>query len=141
MDIRVLSPAYAVSPQIAPEDVSTIAAAGYKTILCNRPDGEVPPSHQAGAIKAATEAAGLRFVDNPFSHGQLTQALLDAQAATMADEGPVLAYCASGNRCTILWLIVAAQAGEDLGPLIEAGEAAGYPLAHMRPQLEAMGRQ
>jgi sulfide:quinone oxidoreductase len=35
-----LTPAFAVAPQISPEDVQAIAAAGYKSIICNRPDDE-----------------------------------------------------------------------------------------------------
>lgn len=44
MDIKQLSTNYAVSPQIDAADVVAIARAGFKTIICNRPDMEVPPA-------------------------------------------------------------------------------------------------
>ncbi|MDE3029426.1 MAG: TIGR01244 family phosphatase, partial [Paracoccaceae bacterium] len=41
MEIRALTPDYAVSPQIEPADVAAIKAAGYTTVICNRPDREI----------------------------------------------------------------------------------------------------
>ena len=142
MDIRALTPTYAVSPQIDPEDVPAIAAAGYRTILCNRPDMEVPPSHRADAVRAAAEAAGLTFVENPFTNGMLTEAIVESQARAIGGEGgPVLAYCASGTRSTILWLLVSAMEGGDIDAALEAAGRAGYMLDGMRPQLEALQRR
>ncbi|MGI9500254.1 MAG: beta-lactamase hydrolase domain-containing protein, partial [Geminicoccaceae bacterium] len=31
-----------VSPQITTSDIEAIAAAGFRSIICNRPDGEAP---------------------------------------------------------------------------------------------------
>ncbi len=39
MEIRALTPTYAVSPQIEATDLPAIKAAGYTTIIDNRPDG------------------------------------------------------------------------------------------------------
>ena len=55
MDIRQITPRYSVSPQISVEDVPAIKAAGITTVICNRPDAEVPPSHQAEALRKAVE--------------------------------------------------------------------------------------
>lgn len=139
MQQNTLSDSYAVSPQIDAPDLAEIARAGFTTVLCNRPDGEVPEDRQAAAIRAAAEAAGLEFVENPFTNGMLTEEIVDRQAATMeAAPGPVLAYCASGTRSTILWLLILARAGADIDAALEAAERAGYQLAGMRPQLEAL---
>ena len=35
-----LSPELSVSAQIRPEDLPALAAAGYRAVVCNRPDGE-----------------------------------------------------------------------------------------------------
>lgn len=138
MDIRQISPTYAVSPQIAQEDVSAIADAGYTTIICNRPDAEVPPSHQATAIETAAKAAGLAFVVIPVTHQGLNMEIVAAQkAAIEASDGPVLAYCASGTRCSIVWsLALAADLPAD--EIIAATTAAGYSLDGLRPRLEAI---
>ena len=138
MDIRQISPTYAVSPQIDVADIPAIAAAGFTTIICNRPDAEVPPSHHAQTIKAAATAAGLAFIDNPVTHQTLNMDMVSAQNAAMAaSNGPTLAYCASGTRSSIVWSL--GQAGHlPTDAIIAATAAAGYDLAGMRGQLDAM---
>lgn len=138
MDIRQLSPTHAVSPQIDPEDLPAIAAAGFTTIICNRPDMEVPPSHQALAMKAATQAAGLQFVEIPVTHQGLNLEMVQAQKdAISASTGPSLAYCASGTRSSIVWSLT--QAGEmPTEDIIAATAAVGYDLGGMRGQIDAL---
>jgi uncharacterized protein (TIGR01244 family) len=140
MDIRPLSETFAVSPQIEPEDVAAIKAAGFTTVVCNRPDMEVPPDLQADAIRAAVEAAGMRFVLNPLSHGSLSMDHIETQGRALAEaEGPVFAYCASGNRSSILWAL--SQAGQvPTDALVEAGARAGYNLEAVRGQIDMLAR-
>jgi uncharacterized protein (TIGR01244 family) len=141
MDIRHLTETFAVSPQIAPEDLADIKAAGFSTILCNRPDGEVPPELQADAIRRAAEGLGLGFVLNPLSHGSLTMDHIETQGRTLAEsKGPVFAYCASGNRSSILWAL--SQAGRvPTDDLIAAAAQAGYNLEGIRPQIDDLARR
>lgn len=141
MDIRNLTPDYAVSPQIDPADMAAIAAAGFTTVICNRPDGEVPPELGAAALRAAAVGAGLQFVENPMLPGTLDPATLRVQAETMAGAtGPVLAYCASGNRSAILWSIVRApELGAD--GVLAATRAAGYDHGPYRTVFEAAATQ
>lgn len=140
MDIRVLCPTYAVSPQITADDVPTIADAGYTTIICNRPDAEVPPDQQAAAIETAAKAAGLGFEVIPVTHQGLNAEMVAAQKAAIdAADGPVLAYCASGTRCSIVWSLgMAKEMSADA--IIEATTAVGYALDGLRPQLNALAQ-
>lgn len=137
MDIRPITDRYSVSPQIDPEDAAAIKAAGITTVICNRPDAEVPPSHQADTMRAAIEAEGLRFEVLPITHQTLTPDRIAQQAALVdASDGPVLAYCASGTRCSILWAL--SQAGQQSADdILGAVERAGYDLSGLRPTLEA----
>jgi uncharacterized protein (TIGR01244 family) len=140
MEIRELVPGYAVSPQIEPEDMTALAQAGFATVICNRPDGENPPARGAQAMRQAAEAAGLRFVFLPFTAATLTPATVAAQRQTIDDSaGPVFAYCASGNRCSIVWAL--AMAGRHpADALIGAAARWGYRLEGLRPQLEALAK-
>ena len=61
MEIRSLTPDYAVSPQITPDDVTAIRAAGFTTLIDNRPDAEIPAEVGTEAMRRAAEAAGLVF--------------------------------------------------------------------------------
>lgn len=140
MDIKRLSPDYAVSPQIGPEDVPAIKEAGFCAVICNRPDPEVPPTLHAEILRAAVEDAGLAFVENPVVSGMLNFDNLSAQATAMAAaDGPVLAYCASGNRSAIVWSLIKAQSGE-MTPdeILRVTRQAGYDHAGLRRQMETM---
>jgi uncharacterized protein (TIGR01244 family) len=138
MDFRALTPGYAVSPQIEPSDLSAIKAAGYVTIIDNRPDGEIPPHLHSATMRAASEALGLAFVANPVVGGQLTMDNVTAQgAAIAASAGPVFAYCASGNRSSIVWALAnAGKLSED--ELVGLPARHGYQLDHLRPQIAAL---
>ena len=50
LDIRRIDDRFAVAPQIAPEDVAAIKAAGYVAIVNNRPDHEEPGQPDGDAI-------------------------------------------------------------------------------------------
>ncbi len=137
MDIRPLSETYAVSPQIAPEDIAAIAAAGFETVICNRPDGEVPPELHLAGLRPQLEAAGLKVIENPMSGGALTMEHIETQRGAIDTGGKVLAYCASGNRSSILWaLAMAGRAPTD--ELIGAGAQYGYQVPQFRDLIEKL---
>jgi uncharacterized protein (TIGR01244 family) len=138
MDIRVLTPEYAVSPQIEPGNLAAIKAAGYVTVIDNRPDGEIPPHLHTPVMRQAAEALGLVFIANPVIGGALTMENVTAQAAAIdGATGPVLAYCASGNRSSVVWAL--SQAGKrPVDELVGTPARYGYQLDHLRPQIEAL---
>lgn len=141
MDIRAITPDYAVSPQIELGDLPAIKAAGYVTVIDNRPDGEIPPHLHTAEMRAAAKALGLTFVANPVIGGAMTMDNVTAQAAAIAaSQGPVLAYCASGNRSSVVWAL--ANAGKHpTDDLIGLPARFGYQLEHLRPQIEALSQR
>ncbi|MBL4917122.1 TIGR01244 family sulfur transferase [Szabonella alba] len=141
MDIRSLTPDYAVSPQIALEDLPAIREAGFTTVIDNRPDAEIPGEIGAGPMQAAAEALGLRFIVNPVIGGAMTMENVTAQAAAIeASDGPVLAYCASGNRSSQVWAL--AHAGKmPADDLIGIPARFGYQLEGLRGTIETLARQ
>lgn len=137
MDIRALTPTYAVSPQIELADLAAIKAAGFTTVIDNRPDGEIPPHLHGGQMQAAATALGLTFVFNPVIGGALTAQNVTAQAAAVAAAaGPVFAYCASGNRSSVVWALLNAGT-RPTDDLIRIPARFGYNLEHLRAQLDA----
>jgi len=132
MDIRPLTDRYSVSPQIDPEDLTTIAEAGYRMVINNRPCVEIPPSHQTDVMEEAARAAGLDYVVLPVTHDTLGPDLAAAQkeACERAD-GPVLAYCASGTRSTFVWAIGNAKE-LNVEDMTSAAAAHGYDLTPLR---------
>ncbi|MDE0879814.1 MAG: TIGR01244 family sulfur transferase [Sphingomonas bacterium] len=140
-DIRLLNDSIAVSPQITPDDIAAISAAGYKGIVNNRPDDEEAGQPSGDAIRAAAETAGLSYTAIPVTHSGFSHPQLDAMAAALtATDGPVLAYCRSGTRSCNLWALAAAKAGRDPNLLVQQADAAGYDLSTIRPTLEALAQ-
>ncbi|MBB95233.1 MAG: TIGR01244 family phosphatase [Rhodobacteraceae bacterium] len=136
MDLRKITETYSVSPQIAVEDLPKIAEAGFTRVICNRPDDENPPSHQAEVIAAAARDLGLDFQVLPLTHQTLNAENVLKQRTLIDDaEGPVLAYCASGTRSTICWAL--GQAGDmPADEILLKAMKAGYDLERIRPALQ-----
>lgn len=104
MNAQRITEDFAVSPQILPEDAAGIAALGFRTLMCNRPDGEEPGQPAFAEIAAAAEAQGLAVVHVPVVSGAITEEDVAAFRAAIAEApGPVFAYCRSGTRCRNLW--------------------------------------
>lgn len=136
MDIRQITPDYAVSPQIKAQDIPDIKAAGFRSIMCNRPDGEEFGQPDFDAIAKAAQDVGLEVRCVPIVSGMVTpQAAQDFATALDQMPKPMLAYCRSGTRCTMLWSIV--NHGEISGDdIIKATRNAGYDMAGLVRQLD-----
>lgn len=136
METRQITPRYFVSPQINPEDLAALKAAGFTKVICNRPDEEIPPSHHAAVMANAAQAAGLEFFVLPLTHQTMTPQNIAAQMeAVDTASGPVLAYCASGTRCSVIWAL--AQAGKmPVEDILTTALRAGYDLSGLRARLE-----
>ena len=134
-DFRKLTDAAAAAPQIALDDLAAAAAAGFKTIVSNRPDGEEPGQPSAAEIKAAAEAEGLAFLHLPVAAMPIAPEMLDAFSAA---EGPVLAFCKSGLRSAYLWAFAEARSGTlTTEEIIAAAAAAGFNVSQAAPALES----
>ena len=136
LDIRPLNDRFAVAPQIGPQDLPAIAAAGYVAVVNNRPDDEEGGQPAGDTIRSAAEAAGLAYTAVPVGHGGIGQPQLDAMTAALAGaDGPVLAFCRSGTRSCHLWAMAAAQGGRSPALLIAQADGAGYDLGGLGPTL------
>ena len=110
MEARKVTDRLSVTGQITAADLPALAAQGYRTIICNRPDGEEPGQPPVAGIEAAARRLGLTFRNLPVVPGLIKDA--DARSfGQMVQElpGPVLAYCRSGARCGALWAMASAK--------------------------------
>ena len=113
LEMRRLSGDFAVSGQIWPEQVEQLAAAGFKAIICNRPDGEAADQPTAASVESAAKEAGLSFYNIPVSPAGMTYENVDRTRTALAEtDGPVFAYCRSGARSTNLWQFLQEQGGD-----------------------------
>jgi uncharacterized protein (TIGR01244 family) len=118
-----------VAGQIAPEDITGIAAAGVRTIVNNRPDGEQAGQPDARQIEEAAQASGLEYRFIPVAGG-ISNAQIGAMAEILGNaSAPVLAFCRSGTRSTFLWALARSRLGDDPDEIVAKADAAGFDLA------------
>lgn len=133
---RKLDDTVSVAAQIDPDDVAEAARQGFTLVVNNRPDGEQPGQPSGAEIAAAARAAGLGYRAVPIDHSGFPEAKVAAMAEALAEApGPVLAYCRSGTRSTLVWALARARLGDDPETLAEKAARAGYDLAPVWPLL------
>ncbi|GAA0786996.1 TIGR01244 family phosphatase [Roseibium denhamense] len=104
MNPNKLSADVSASGQIDPSDIAAIKELGFRSIICNRPDGEGADQPDFEEIRQAAEAAGLQARYLPVSPSGLTAADLEGfSGLTETLPKPILAYCRSGARSAALW--------------------------------------
>jgi uncharacterized protein (TIGR01244 family) len=131
-----------VAPQIAVADVAAAQAQGITLIINNRPDGEEPDAPQGAEIDAAARAVGISYVAIPVTHAGFSQPQVDAMVAALdTADGPVLAYCRSGTRSTLLWALASTKMGEGKAALQAKAAAAGYDLSPVEPLIDMLAAQ
>ncbi|WP_339779068.1 TIGR01244 family sulfur transferase [uncultured Thalassospira sp.] len=135
--MKRLSDDLTVSPQVPLEAIPAIADAGFKTIICNRPDQEDPDQPSFDEISAKAKECDLEAVFLPVVSGNVQDSDVDAFIAALATvRKPVFAYCRTGTRCTILWSL--ANAGNmTTSEIISAAANAGYDMAGLAPRIDA----
>lgn len=129
-----------VSPQIRPADIAEAKALGVTLIINNRPDGEELGQPKGAEIEAAARAAGISYVAIPVSGMSIGSSQIDAlDKAVAGNDGPVLAFCRSGTRSTVLRAYARARAGDPVDDIIREAAGAGYNIAGQKAALIALG--
>ena len=128
MDIKKLTNGLSVSAQVMPADLAAVKAAGFRAIICNRPDGEGADQPTFDEIAKAAKKAGIETTYLPIVAGKVSDDDVAAFDQALTDlPGPVLAYCRTGTRSATLWSL--AQAGRRSIPdILAATKAAGYDM-------------
>lgn len=136
---RQLSPRVFASPQIGLAEVAEAQAQGIGLIINNRPEGDCEDQVRGAESEAAARAAGIASVAIPVTHAGFSQPQVTAMAAALAStDGPVLAYCRSGTRSTLLWALAEASRGESPDALASAAAAAGYDVGPVRAVMDML---
>jgi uncharacterized protein (TIGR01244 family) len=135
LEIKRIDDHVSVSGQIAATDIPALKAAGFTTIVNNRPDGEAPGQPSGAEIEAAAKAAGLDYVAIPLGREGVSPDMVEKTREVLeGSTGPVFCYCRSGTRSTTLWAL--SQAGkEDADSIIGKAQNAGYDMSHLAGHL------
>lgn len=128
MDLKKITDKVTVSPQIAAGDMDAIKAAGFRAIICNRPDGEGGDQPSYEEIEAAATAAGLEARYVPVASGMVKDEDVDAFGVALSEvQRPVLAYCRTGTRSATLWSFHESKK-RPMPEILAKTKAAGYDM-------------
>lgn len=138
MIAKPLTPTLSVTAHLTEADVAQAARDGFLAIINNRPDGEDPTQLSSDSIARLAAQNGMEYAFVPAVSSKIGAVEIAGMAQAMARlKTPALAFCRSGTRSTTLWAL--SQAG--LLPTTEilaTAAAAGYDLAALKPQLDAL---
>ena len=125
------------SPQIDVDAVAEAQALGIRLIINNRPEGESDDQTPGARIEEAAQQAGIDYIAIPVSHAGFSEAQVKAmvQALEQAD-GPILAYCRSGTRSTLLWALAEASRGGNPQKIAANAANAGYDVSPVRAMID-----
>lgn len=135
VDIRKLTDDLSVAPQLTTDDVADISTK-FKSLLCNRPDNEGGSDQPLfSEIEMLAIEAGMTVRYQPVSNKEIRDVDVDDFEDNLSElPKPVLAYCRSGTRCTVLWAL--SQAGkQSADDILRTAASAGYSLDPLRPRI------
>ena len=108
--------------------MAAIKAAGYRAIICNRPDGEGADQPSFEEIEASAKAEGIEARYVPVQSGMVTDEDVAAFGQALAEvQRPVLAYCRTGTRSATLWSLHEAKK-RLVSEILAMTKAAGYDM-------------
>ncbi|MBM3595670.1 MAG: TIGR01244 family phosphatase [Alphaproteobacteria bacterium] len=136
---RKVTEKFYASPQIEAEDIGEAAQLGVRLVINNRPEGESEDQTPGPEIEAAARSAGIDYVAIPVTHAGFSETQVSAMAEALArSEGPVLAYCRSGTRSTLLWALTEASRGRNPQKLAAEAAGAGYDVSPVRAIIDML---
>lgn len=129
MDPKKISAELSVAEQITPADIKSLAEQGFRSIICNRPDGEAADQPTFQEVEAAAKAAGMQTQYLPIVSGKVSdEDAVKFGAALIELPGPTLAYCRTGTRSATLWSLAVAK-DRPVADILAATKSAGYDMA------------
>jgi uncharacterized protein (TIGR01244 family) len=103
MNVRQIAPDFSATGQILPEQMQAVADAGFKSIVCARPDNEEGGQPAFAAVAKAAETAGIAIVHIPVSGPLGEGQIIRFHDAWKKLPKPMLGYCRSGARAGSLY--------------------------------------
>ncbi len=106
LPLQQIAPDFCVAPQLEPAAMAEVAAAGFKSVINNRPDLEGGAEQPRSAdVEAAARAAGLEYRHLPVNGAYQSPEEIEAMRTLLESlPKPILAFCRSGARSTRLFM-------------------------------------
>lgn len=138
-NFRKINERFMASPQIDLDDIGEAKAQGVTLIINNRPDDEEPGQISGNEIAKKAESEGIAYRAIPVTHAGFGQGQVDAMVdALVSTDGPILAYCRSGTRSTLLWALANAKQGVSPSVIASQASSGGYDVSSIRQLIEML---
>lgn len=139
MALNKVTSELSVSAQITLNDLQHIKEQGYKSIICNRPDGEGADQISFAAIEKQAKILGLNCYYLPVVSSKVTDDDITRFENIVRDlPKPVLAYCRTGTRSISLWAMSAPKT-YSYEEILNLSQKAGYDLSGVIRRLKNNG--
>ncbi len=120
-----------VSSQIVSESLSSIIESGFKTVVCNRPDGEDAEQVNHELFKDELSHFNINFVYLPLIIGGIQPSdVSQFQSVKENNQLPMLLYCRTGSRSTLLWCL-SEMITRSIADIVDCAYQAGYNMSHL----------
>ncbi|MEP1932428.1 MAG: TIGR01244 family sulfur transferase [Roseibium sp.] len=140
MNFKAINGHLSVSPQISAADLTDVLQQGFRSIICNRPDGEGADQPTFEEIEVAAKKLGLEIRYQPIIAGKVR----DEDATDFGEllntlPKPVFAYCRTGTRSATLWSLSQAET-LPVADILAQTKQAGYDMAGVVRRIANGGR-
>lgn len=137
MPIEKIADYLYVSKQLDERLAKRVSQYEIKTVICNRPDGEEPNQPDFATVKQWLNQHGVEnVVYLPTTMDSIDDTILKEFQETIAKSpAPILAYCRTGTRSSVLWALNQVKRGVEVNSVIKAAELANINLEPQREKL------
>ena len=133
-----LSDNYFVTPQVVSDDLLQLKAQGFERIINNRPDHEAEDQPLSIDLQELAETLGFEYFHNPVDLKKLSKVEVEAQMSALADTKKTLAFCRTGTRSSVLWVLMNTSQGQNYNDLKAEVAGKGFDLSRCEPAMEPL---
>jgi len=126
---------YFVASQLVEEDFVLLKKQGFERIINNRPELESDDQPSGQSLQEAAEALGFEYISNPVDLSKLSEEHVSSQEAALSTVKKTLAFCRTGTRSSVLWVLLNSGKGGDYGDLSAHVSSKGFDLTRCIPAM------
>lgn len=136
MEIIKVNDSFSVSTQLTSTDLASLAEAGVRSLICNRPDGEAADQPTFTEIETAAAQLGMVLVYQPVTSGEVSDDdVMEFGFAMEQLPQPTHAYCRTGTRSMTLWSLHQARLGLSSEEILRVAGRCGYDMSNVAARL------
>jgi len=134
MELIKLDEGYFVTSQITIDTLDPLKKEGFDIIINNRPDNEEEAQPLSLELSVAAKKLGLTYVYNPVNLSSLSEKEIKQQNNALKSAKKVLAFCRTGTRSSVLW-VLNSQDTKGISPLLAELKQKGFDIERCLPAM------